>query len=94
MDSYKATQFTSSKWRSEGLTAKKGDVIMVSRGRSKIRPLGRIEYGLVMHVSGDHRTLEVRVCRSEKQMKPKEFPAVKDISCDARNCFLIFRDDI
>jgi len=94
VDSYKATQFTSSKWRSEGLTAKKGDVIMVSRGRSKIRPLGRIEYGLVMHVSGDHRTLEVRVCRSEKQMKPKEFPAVKDISCDARNCFLIFRDDI
>lgn len=93
MEAYKGTSFTSGKWKEEGLRAKEGDVIMVSRGKNKVRPLGRIEFALVREVSEDGRTLQVRVCRSHKELEPREFPAVKDISCDARNCYLIFRDD-
>ena len=93
LEAYKATDFTRGKWRSEGLRAKVDDFIMVSRGRNKVKPLGKVEYGLVMAVSEDGRNLDIRVCRSQKELKQKQLPPVKDITVDSRNCFLVFRDD-
>ena len=93
MEAYKGTNFTSSKWKSERLRAQENDFVMICRGRRKISPLGKIEYGRVKKVSEDGRTLEVIVCRSNKELNAKEFPVVKEIVVDSRNCFLIFRDD-
>ena len=93
LEAYKASDFVSPKWKTEGLRAREEDFVMISRGKSKILPLGRIEYGVVKKVSEDGRTLEVRVCRSNKEMKKKDFPIVRDIECYSRNCYLIFRGD-
>ena len=92
VEAYKGTNFTSAKWKTEGLKAKEGDFIMVSRGRNKIAALGKIEYGLVRSVSEDGRNLEIKVCRSEKDLKSRRFPSVKQITCDSRNCYLIYRN--
>ena len=93
LESYKQTNFTCGKWKSDGLMAKEGDFVMVSRGRNKVASLGKIEYGLIKKVSHDGRNLEVKVCRSNKDMNAKKNPIVKNIYCDSRNCFLIFRDE-
>ena len=90
---YKTTNFVSGKWKSDKLMPQQGDFVMVSRGRSKVAALGKIEYGLIQQVSEDGRSLEIRVCRSEKDLNAKKFPTVKEIVVDSRNCFLIFRDD-
>ena len=50
VEAYKGTSFTSGKWKEEGLRARERDVIMVSRGKNKVSPLGRIEFALVKDV--------------------------------------------
>ena len=91
VEACKATNFISGKWKTDGLMPKEGDFVLVSRGRNKVAGLGRIEYALIQKVSDDGRTLEIRVCRSEKDLNAKKNPIVKEITCDSRNCFLIFR---
>ena len=77
-------KFLPTRWFEEGKEAKKADVIMISRGKQKLSPLGKLEYGLVKEVSSDGRTLQVRVSRAGTAN-------VKEISVDSRNCYLVYR---
>ena len=41
-----------------------GDFIMISRGKSKICPLGKVEFGIVEEILDDGRSLKVKVARA------------------------------
>ena len=88
-DELKQLNFLPQKWKKEGPRAQIGDFIMISRQKSKVNPLGLVEYGLVQDVLDNGRNLKVRVARSHTQKKG----LVRELIADSRNCYLIHREE-
>ena len=68
--------------------AKVGDFIMISRGRSKINPLGRVEFSVVEEILDEGRNLRIRVSRAHTKDT-----LVRQLVADSRNCYLIHREE-
>ena len=86
LDAMRRAQYLPPKWRKERGRAKPGDVIMVSRGRNKVTPIGKTEFAVVESVEEDGGKLNVRVIRRGKTI-------AKRILVDARNAYLLLRED-
>ena len=80
--------FLPQKWATEGSRASIGDFIMVARQKSKVNPLGRVEFGLVEEILDEGRNLRIKVARANT----KEV-LVREIVADSRNCYLIHREE-
>ena len=74
--------FIPSKWYSQTFTPCINDVVYNMRGRSKVNPKGKIEYGKIVEVSKDNRDLKLKVIRNGLS---------KIIDADARNCVPLFQ---
>ena len=88
-DELKQLNFLPQKWKKEGPRAQIGDFIMISRQKSKVNPLGLVEFGIVQDVLDNGRNLKVRVARSHTQKKE----LVRELIADSRNCYLIHREE-
>ena len=88
IDGLKQLSFLPQKWKEEGAKARIGDFIMVSRGRSKMSPLGRVEFGLVEEVLDAGRNLKIKVARAHTKDV-----LVRELVADSRNCYLIHREE-
>ena len=86
LDAMRRAQYLPPKWRKEKGRAQPGDVIMVSRGRNKVAPIGRPEWALVERVEDQGGKLHVRVIRRGKTH-------AKNIVVDARNAYLLLREE-
>ena len=86
LDAMRRAQYLPPKWRKEKGRAKPGDVIMTSRGRNKVSPIGKTEFALVEGVEEEGGKLNVRVIRRGKTV-------AKNIVVDARNAYLLLRED-
>ena len=86
-DEMKKLNFLPQKWATEGSRAKIGDFIMVARQKSKINPLGRVEFGVVEEVLDEGRNLKIRVARASTKET-----LVRELIADSRNCYLIHRE--
>ena len=88
-DQLKQLNYLPQKWKIEGVSARIGDFIMVSRQRSKISPLGRVEFGIVEQVLDNGRNLKIKVARTHTQKDG----LVRELIVDSRNCYLIHREE-
>ena len=61
---------------------------MISRGKSKICPLGKVEFGIVEEILDDGRSLKVKVARANTKNE-----LVRELNADSRNCYLIHREE-
>ena len=86
LDAMRRAQYLPPKWRKERGRAQPGDVIMTSRGRNKVSPIGKTEFALVESVEDEGGKLNVRVIRRGKT-------APKNIVVDARNAYLLLREE-
>jgi len=88
-DQLKQLNYLPQKWKIEGVSARIGDFIMVSRQRSKISPLGRVEFGIVEQVLDNGRNLKIKVAGTHTQKDG----LVRELIVDSRNCYLIHREE-
>ena len=88
IDGLRQLSFLPQKWKEQGAEAKIGDFIMVSRGRSRVNPLGRVEFGLVEEILDTGRNLKIKVSRAHTKDT-----LVRELVADSRNCYLIHREE-
>ena len=88
VDGLKQLNFLPQKWKQQEFSAKIGDFIMISRGKSKICPLGKVEFGIVEEILDDGRSLKVKVARANTKNE-----LVRELNADSRNCYLIHREE-
>ena len=74
--------FTPKKWTKDERMAKIGDICLVTRQKGKISHI--LEYGQVLDIEDNGRTLKMRVCRQGTNN-------VKEISVSSRLANLLFR---
>ena len=88
VEALRQLSFLPQKWKEKGAEAKVGDFIMISRGRSKINPLGQVEFGVVEEILDEGRNLRIRVSRAHTKDT-----LVRQLVADSRNCYLIHREE-
>ena len=83
-DAMRRTCFVPTKWRKGEDLPMKNDIVLISRGRTKVDQLGRLEYGLILRVEPASRILTVKVIRSGSNV-------ARVIDINSRNAHLIHR---
>ena len=83
-DAMRRTCFVPAKWKEGQDLPVENDIVLISRGRTKVDQLGRLEYGLVLKVEPASRILTVKVIRSGSNV-------ARVIDINSRNAHLIHR---
>ena len=83
-DAMRRTCFVPAKWKEGQDLPMKNDIVLISRGRTKVDQLGRLEYGLILEVEPASRILTVKVIRSGSNV-------ARVIDINSRNAHLIHR---
>ena len=85
-DAMKRTCFVPGTWKQDKNLPLVDDIVLISRGRTKVDQLGRLEYAIVLGVEPKCRILTVKVIRSGSNV-------ARVIDVNSRNAHLIHRPE-
>ena len=85
-DAMKRTCFVPGRWKQDQDLPLVNDIVLISRGRTKVDQLGRLEYAVVLGVEPKCRILTVKIIRSGSNV-------ARVVDVNSRNAHLIHRPE-